>query len=764
MLSTPNVLRVNYRTGKILSGLPCIYTLTPWFPLTDGLPVAQQLFLTQNGCYLDQVPIAQPQGNPFLQTWRNGAPPNSDAGSDGEISLSWYYGFASTYTYFFGSFEFAEDGKSVLGIVGTKAADGQIGIAYYSGVAANAAATDQPTATIPEIENGDQYISAFELLTLTFPGLLAATGEALNDSFAWAFDQAWRSALFSMQQRPDLGGDVSRMQAVEAAAEWHNTVFGPAMIGNQLSSALSANRQAALAKYLTGADATLPSLGADPIFHHQHQTAAQAAMLKVQPRLGAIAAVSLAGDSGNELYPDPNSSNTSVAQAFYKVLSNSPSAFLERYDSLRPSITLFLAAACLNSSLQSAAMRFINRYASLLGVLDRTGGYEQQFRNDTVSAQLTLLVPYATFDDQNDITDVISALFNYVQNTTTPSTADDFQKWAKDAVQAVDGVDKLASHIAGSITLAATTSDSDRSVNISVTASTALSRAYPLAGFSANAIFAVCQAYGVYAAMRAFLNDASPIQKTEDLGLFLYNIAYVVYNVGKGAVTIKSAFEKFSGGMDTASAVDEIEALKNAVFSDEHLASVLSEQLLKLDPMAYLNAPMIAGIITRAGQLERLFNNITLIKNAVGPLIAAATLAYSIYQLIDDIRNGAPAEAIAMESFNVAVNAALVVCAVVDMALDVMAVTVIGIVVAAVATAVTVVLLLFSLFQSAKESSSQWYLEHVVMPFVDAYAAIPPITPKRQGAQAQSRLAEALATANITLNDVIFLGRQYPIS
>jgi hypothetical protein len=129
--------------------------------------------------------------------------------------------------------------------------------------------------------------------------------------------------------------------------------------------------------------------------------------------------------------------------------------------------------------------------------------------------------------------------------------------------------------------------------------------------------------------------------------------------------------------------------------------------------------------------------------DCLGPLTAALSFAISISTLIADIASGSGVAQAVLDSLNIVVDAAMVVMAIVDIAIEAAAVTVIGIVFVCVALAITAVIAIVSLILQLiqPESPQDEYMHGVVRPFL---AMLPQAVP----APVEKRIAKHATKLN----------------
>jgi hypothetical protein len=713
MPANATAVRMNYGSQKTPPPLPCSYELSSWYP-DPGLLAPAKLDITATGSYINGKPITKlgfsELFDPFLNTWIKDSANSQDNQSD-ELALSWYNPAAPAGPFEWGTIEFGEDRSTLIGIAGRKDAHGNEQVCYFTGLKA-AKATPPPAPPLLSVQAAPPAPPANlnEMITLTFPGLTQAACNALGDDFAWAMDQQWRSKLVA-KDRPTIAAGLpqnfaqQRLQFLDAHAEWFNTTFGPASLGTQLyqDSLPNATNPVKLSKTLTSAQASQITTFLNGPLGNMAQTQ--------QEHLLAARTAHFAQNSRLQLY-------INEAPAFL--------AKLNAVNGMQPSIVTFLGLMTQSPQFQSAGLKLTNRYAGLLGALDETGALEQDLRTTVIAVQLQHCSEQVAFSDEVDLTgaltDVLQQLLNDSSQQGTPVLME-----IKTAVATVGSSAGLASQLAAQIYKAAkgAPSDGGRILRIAATTTDAFNAKFPAAKITTRTVAGLCLGYAVYMSVRMYTTWAqlSAADRAELIfTTFTQAISgiSVVSDIGKAGYTLATK--------TPAEILADVKALNAAVDTTLDPAT-LKGKLNKLDPKLYEKANTFLSTLLKPGEgvegkltwvAEFVPQGLEIIGKVLGPVTAAAALAQSVYQLFGDIKSGAGVTKIALDSVNVAVDTALLVCAAIDLVVDVFAVTVIGIVLVALAIVVTAVVALIAwiLGRRKPESPPDDYMEHVVYPFL----------------------------------------------
>jgi hypothetical protein len=474
-----------------------------------------------------------------------------------------------------------------------------------------------------------------ELLTLEFPGLSDATCDAMGDNFNWALDQQWRSKLVAKDRfepaLPASSGsastviDAERIQLLDAAAEWYNAIFGPAVLGGQLWSEAqpgASNKQPLkLTKRLTGDQAARLDnyrknvLVKSATFQHQNAMATAAAHFTVQPRLA--------------LYQGK-------ARDFYNLLN-------ETTDD-RPSIVQFIADAAGDPGVQDAAMRLSARYAGVLAALDPSGELDQEFRLDLVAAQMAMMTLNCKFNDADDMANVLSLALLQLQQTPTGNEVLTDLKFAGSIAGQIPN---LAKAIAAEFAKTAPPAASKPLTGAGIIQTAFMARLntiktnllqVPAFKVSADAaptlLLAASFGYGIYQSICAMMNvkNLKPEQAAYTIAS---TIQSVFQSVKKGGDIFKGALELIKGGLSAEEKAAYQAALKASMLvSKSGLGGVVKDGLKLVgtsDNIFLKQGTWFESVVKAGGRfdgegmtMDLFFDGAEIIGKALGPLVAAA--------------------------------------------------------------------------------------------------------------------------------------------
>jgi len=751
-MSNPNArvippLRLLFGEGFVPPGLPCSFAFAPFYgPGAHNGPV--KLEVMPAGGWLDGSFVAESILNyqhSFLHNWtENPTGLANDQSADeqfggGQPSLSWYSGNRAANA--FGTIQPTEDRKQLLGIIGSRDSTGGVSLAFVKG---KLTAEKPALLTAPGIAIPPGPLAVYELLAMEFPGLSDATCDAMGDNFNWALDEQWRSKLVGKnrfgQIMPGASSgpaaqaiDAERVQLLDAAAEWYNVAFGPAVLGGQLWAEAQpgpANKKPLnFTKRLTGDQPERLDnyrkniLVKSAAFQHQNAMAAAAAHFSVQPRLA--------------LY-------LGKASDFYNLLTACTGD--------RPSIVQFIADAAADPDLQDAALRLSGGYAGILGALDRSGELEQEFRLDLVAAQMAMMTFNCKFDNADDIAEVLTAGLMQLQQT---AAGNEVLTELKFAGSMAGQIPALAKAIAGEFAKTAPPSGSKPLTGTSVVQAAFMARLntvktnllkVPGVQISADAaptlVLAASFGYGIYQSICAMMNVKN-LRPEQAANTIASTVQAVFQGIKKGGDAYNGMIALIKGGLSEAEKAAYEAALKASMLvSRSELGEVVKDglKLVGTSENIFLKAGSWFESVAKLGgrfdgeglTMNLLFDGAEIIGKVLGPLVAAAALAQAVVSLVRAIVSGGSGLQIGEDAFNTAAAAACLILAVLALSASCGPVLIVGIVIAVVVAIVDFILSLF-MRKRKPESPPDDYMEHVVIPFASALplpaAAPPPAQP-----------------------------------
>jgi hypothetical protein len=534
-------------------------------------------------------------------------------------------------------------------------------------------------------------LSVSDLLTQAPIGADRFANNLLVQNLQWAIPDDWRTDFFGVA-KPDLSGDPARVALINKSIDFYRSRLGPAYIGwsvNNVAGAgapehpLSAAEKRALEYYLHD------GLAQDKDYNVQSQGIALEAFVDACPRLAQY----IADTSHN------------WAQEAFDALTK-PAFFT-------------------NTMLQIVAtgqMALPNRYTSILNTLQPSGDLAAKYYRAILTRTLTHISDQLDLSNADAVgawlPDVIEAFINeFITAPANPTKAQlELQEQAEALRKAASMLGGIAG-LGGRLTTIVVATNTGSLTGSAKAAAEEFAKQYPTLAKAGRSFLVMFWAGGVVSSVIGACSW-STLNTRQRIGLVtgivnqfakLVDAVPAMLDVGSwvGEAGMKMISE-VRGWFSTPTSLADLDALFADL--DDTWYYTLCKNIASMFDAA-------KGIVTDGTLLARFFKFVPTMMKWLGALTAGVFAGLSIWQFVDDLKTGASTLQIAFDGVIMATSVIVLVCAIAEIAVDLVFIPVLG----AIAAIIGAIIAIIAIFvpQPKKKTPVDNFMDNTLRPFVD---------------------------------------------